>query len=63
MSNAQTLDAVYEKLKSSPHWRDDFKIEEVEEAGGIKVYRVKADDQEASTILAIARLNEVLQGQ
>ena len=55
------MDAIYKKLKSSPHWRDDFKIEEVENVGGIKVYHVKADDQEPSTILAITLLNEALQ--
>lgn len=61
MSQDQHLDAIYKKLKSSPHWRDDFKNEEVENVGGIKVYHVKADDQEPSTILAITLLNEALQ--
>lgn len=62
MNHTQNLDSLYEKLKSSPYWRDDFKVEEVEDVGGIKVYLIKADDQEPSTILAIARLNEILQG-
>lgn len=61
MSQDQDLDAIYNKLKSSPYWRADFKIEEVKNGGGIKVYYVKADDQESETILAIARLNEELQ--
>jgi hypothetical protein len=51
---------LWEKIKASEHWREDFEIIEVEDVGGIKVYRVKANDQEASTMLAIARLNEVL---
>ncbi|WXL24238.1 hypothetical protein WG219_12940 [Ectopseudomonas mendocina] len=60
MNKSKNLDEVYEKLKLSPHWRDDFRIEETKDAGGIPVYYIKADDQEPSTILAIAQLNEVL---
>ena len=61
MSQIDTLDDLYEKLKSSPHWREDFRIEKVKNAAGIPVYYIKADDQEPATILAIAKLNEVLQ--
>lgn len=60
MSQKDTLEDVYKKLKESPHWRDDFKIEEVKNIGGISAYYIKADDQEPATILAITKLNEVL---
>ena len=60
MSNETNLDALYEKLKASPHWRDDFKIVETKDVGGINIYHIKADDQNPSTILAIAKLNEIL---
>ncbi len=43
-------------LKTSPHWREDFRV--VESAPG--VFYVEADDQDASTHLAIAKLGEVL---
>lgn len=61
MSQNDTLNDLYEKLKSSPHWREDFKIEEEKNVAGIPVYYIKADDQEPATNLAIAKLNEVLQ--
>jgi len=61
MNKPKNLNEVYEKLKSSPHWRDDFRIEETKDAGGVPVYCIKADDQEPATILAIAQLNEVFQ--
>ena len=64
MNHDQDLDAVYAVLKSSPHWRADFKVVAAEDVGaGKTVYRVQADDQEPSTILAIARLNEALEGK
>lgn len=63
MSQIDTLDDLYKKLKSSPHWREDFKIEEVKNVAGTPVYYIKADDQEPATILAIAKLNEVLQNR
>jgi len=62
LNSENNLVSILHKLKSSPHWRDDFEVVEIEDIGGVKVYRVKAKDQEPSTILAIAALNEVLQG-
>lgn len=56
----QHLDSLYEKLKASPHWRDDFKIEKEEKHGEINVYYISAKDQEPATIAAIAALNEIL---
>lgn len=50
------LEEITKILKISPYWREDFKV--VESAPG--VYYVEADDQDASTHLAIARLDEVL---
>ncbi|NHQ85700.1 hypothetical protein HA050_06145 [Iodobacter sp. HSC-16F04] len=61
MNQKSNLEDAYKKLKESPHWRDDFKIEEVTNAGSIPVYRIKADDQEPATVLAIIKLNEVFQ--
>ena len=57
----QNIETVYKKLKSSPYWRDDFTVEEIEDIKGIKVYRIKTNDQDPSTILAILNLNKVLQ--
>ena len=51
---------LLEKLKKSEYWRDDFKISSREDVKGVLVYRVEAKDSEPSTILAIAKLNEVL---
>lgn len=62
MNPENNFELIHQKLKSSPHWRDDFEIVETEDVGGIKVYRVSAKDQEPLTILAIAALNETLQG-
>ena len=42
MSQIITLEDVYKKLKESPHWREDFKIEEVSDSGGITAYYIKA---------------------
>ncbi len=61
MNTDTNLDEMYKKLKSSPHWRDDFRIEEMEDTAGMTIYYIKADDTDPSTVLAIAQLNEVLQ--
>lgn len=61
MSESKDLASLYEKLKSSPHWREDFKIVEVQYTGGFPVYSVEADDQDPKTILAIVKLNEMLE--
>ena len=61
MNQSDQLSAIYEKLKTSPHWRDDFRIVESENIGGIPVYRIEADDQEQPTIMAIVKLNELFQ--
>lgn len=55
------IDEMYKKIQSSPYWRDDFEIEQIDNASGKTVVKVKGPDQEPSTILAIAKLNEVLQ--
>lgn len=53
---------IIQKLKASPHWRDDFRLVKTEDVGkGFTVYHVEADDQKPETMLAIAQLNEVLQ--
>lgn len=54
------LASLHEKLKTSPYWRDDFKIEEMKQHDGIVVYYISANDDEPSTHLAIAKLNEIL---
>jgi len=55
------MDELLKKLKASPHWREDFRLVETVDVGkGIKVYYVEADDQEPSTVLAIAQLDKVL---
>lgn len=57
------MDEILKKLKASPHWREDFRLVEAKDAGGgITAYYIEADDQESSTVLAIAKLNEVLRG-
>tara|TARA_R110000851_G_scaffold333531_1_gene514914 strand:+ start:85647 stop:85838 length:192 start_codon:yes stop_codon:yes gene_type:complete len=59
-SEQDSFEAIEEKVKSSPYWRNDFKLIEEKKEGTITVYRVQANDQEPSTILAIAKLNEIL---
>lgn len=60
MNINDNADSIYKAIKSSPHWRDDFNIEHTENANGIKVYYVSANDQDASTLLAIAQLNQLI---
>ncbi|MFI8979555.1 hypothetical protein [Ectopseudomonas khazarica] len=61
MEDDKDLGGVYQRLKSSPYWREDFRIEEAKDVNGMVVYFIKADDSEPATVLAIAQLNEVLQ--
>lgn len=57
------MDELLQKLKASPHWREDFRLVDSKDAGGgITAYYIEADDQEPGTVLAIAKLNEVLRG-
>lgn len=49
-----------ERLKESEYWREDFKISSRKDIKGIPIYYVEGKDTEPSTILAIAKLNEVL---
>ncbi len=51
---------LLEKLKKSEYWRDDFKISSRKDVKGILIYYVEGKDTEPSTMLAIAKLNEVL---
>ena len=51
---------LLERLKKSEFWRDDFKISSQEDIKGFTIYYVEAKDTEPSTILSIAKLNEVL---
>lgn len=51
---------LLERLKKSECWRDDFKISSREDIKGFTIYYVEAKDTEPSTILSIAKLNEVL---
>ena len=51
---------LLEKLKKSEYWRDDFKISYRKDVKGILIYYVEGKDTEPSTMLAIAKLNEVL---
>lgn len=50
------FEEITKLLKTSSYWREDFKV--VESAPG--VYYVEADNQDASTHLAIACLDELL---
>lgn len=59
----EQMDEILKKLKASPHWREDFRLVEVQDAGcGYTNYYIEADDQESSTALAIAKLSEMLPG-
>ena len=51
---------LLERLKKSEYWRDDFKMASREDVKGIPVYYIEAKDSEPSTILAIAKLHEIL---
>lgn len=59
-SEHDSFEAIEKKVKSSPHWRNDFELIEERKEGTFTVYRVQANDQEPSTILAIAKLNGML---
>lgn len=62
MTSEKNLATECEKIKASPYWREDFQIVEVKNVGNLPVYYITANDQEPSTILAIAKLNELLCG-
>lgn len=54
------IEEIADKVKTSPYWRDDFRITEAKHVGGIVVYYVESDRQDSETVLAITRLNEML---
>lgn len=51
---------LIERLKKSEYWREDFRISSRNDINGVPLYYVEGKDTEPSTILAIAKLNEVL---
>ena len=51
---------LLERLKKSEYWREDFKISSRKDIKGVPIYYVEGKDTEPSTMLAIAKLNEVL---
>nr|CRY95299.1 hypothetical protein [uncultured prokaryote] len=56
----QKFKEIADKVKASPHWREDFRIVESADVGGITVYYVEADTRDSATVLAIAKLNDML---
>ena len=51
---------LLERFKKSEYWREDFKISSRKDIKGVSIYYVEGKDTEPSTMLAIAKLNEVL---